>query len=398
MRNSMILLPLAAVLSGCLVSGCIVETSHKAGKDKDKDKHQAAATPAATPAPAPAATAATAQAAAAAPQATPGVAASTDPLAAKLAEINQAAPPAASTRSAHPAAPAKAAPDAFAIRAEVLLARAHFSPGVVDGQFGSNLKHAVAAYQSAHGLSGDGSIDSATWQALSPPAAAGPPVARIYTITPADIAGPFAADVGENFVALAALPGGPQFSTPQEALAERFHMSQALLEALNPGVNLGAAGGRIIVIDDSHPALAKGDVARIDVAKTDASARAYDKSDRLIAFYPATVGSTERPSPSGTHKVVGVAFNPDYTYDPVKLAWGPRAAGKLVIKPGPNNPVGTVWIDLNAPSYGLHGTPDPDKIGKTASHGCVRLTNWDATDLAHGVKVGAVVRFVATRG
>ena len=93
-----------------------------------------------------------------------------------------------------------------------------------------------------------------------------------------------------------------------------------------------------------------------------------------------------------------MGWNPDYTYDPAKLTWGPRTAGKLVIKPGPNNPVGTVWIDLNAPSYGIHGTPEPDKIGKTASHGCVRLTNWDAMALAGGIKSGAVVRFTGQRG
>ena len=98
------------------------------------------------------------------------------------------------------------------------------------------------------------------------------------------------------------------------------------------------------------------------------------------------------------HKVKGVAWHPTYTYDPAKLAWGPRAAGKLVIKPGPNGPVGSVWIDLDAPSYGIHGTPDPDHIGKTASHGCVRLTNWDAQALAAGVKPGVLVRFLGARG
>jgi lipoprotein-anchoring transpeptidase ErfK/SrfK len=284
------------------------------------------------------------------------------------------------------------------IRAEVLLARARFSPGVADGQFGTNFKHAIAAYQTAHDLPGNGTIDTATWQALLGEPGAGPQAVRDYVITPADIAGPFAPDVGEDFVKLAAQPTGPLFANPVEALAERFHMSQALLRALNPGVTFTNPGAHIIVVDDAPPQFAKGDVARIDVTKSDASARAYDQAGKLIAFYPATVGSTERPSPSGTHKVVGVAWNPDYTYDPTKLHWGPRAAGKLVIKPGPNNPVGMVWIDLNAPGYGVHGTPDPDKIGKTASHGCVRLTNWDALALAHGVKPGVVVQFVGERG
>ena len=325
-----------------------------------------------------------------------------DPLAADIVLINQSAPPA--TVPSPPVAGSAVSGAAgtpvspFAIRAEAMLAREHFSPGVVDGQYGSNLRNAVAAYQTARGLAVSGSIDSLTWQALQAEPTSGQPVVHGYIIAAADVAGPFASDVGDDFVKLAALPNGPQYTSPLEAQAERFHMSQALLHALNPAVDFSKAGGRIIVVDDDAPPFAKGDVARVDVAKADASVRAYDKAGMLIALYPATVGSTERPSPSGAHTVVGVSLNPDYTYDPAKLAWGPRAAGKLVIKPGPNNPVGTVWIDLDAPGYGLHGTPEPDKIGKTASHGCVRLTNWDAQALAAGVKPGTAVRFIGSRG
>jgi len=318
--------------------------------------------------------------------------------AAEIAQINRAGPGDPPPQPAAPGTAATSPPSPFAIRAEVLLARARFSPGVADGEFGTNFKHAIAAYQKARGLTVSGTIDGPTWQALSAEPGSAQPAAHDYTITAADVAGPFAPDVGEDFVKLAALPFGPQFTSPLEALAERFHMSQALLQALNPGVNFAVAGSRIVVVEDEPPAFTKGDVARIDVTKSDASARAYDHDGKLIAFYPATVGSTERPSPSGIHKVVGVARNPTYTYDPDKLAWGPRSAGKLIIKSGPNNPVGIVWIDLNAPSYGIHGTPDPDKIGKTASHGCVRLTNWDALALSAGVKPGVVVRFIGNRG
>lgn len=295
-------------------------------------------------------------------------------------------------------AKADAPPNLFAIRAEALLARARFSPGVVDGQFGSNLKNAIAAYQTARNLTASGTIDAQTWQALLAEPGSSQPVARGYTITHIDVAGPYVVSGDDDLVALAALPGGPQFASLLEALAERFHMSQALLLALNPGVNFAVPGTNIVVIDAVPVAFAKDEVVRVDIAKSDSSLLAYNQAGSLIAFYPATVGAANRPSPSGTHKVLGVGWNPDYTYDPAKLTWGPRTAGKLVIKPGPNNPVGTVWIDLNAPSYGIHGTPEPDKIGKTASHGCVRLTNWDAMALAGGIKSGAVVRFTGQRG
>jgi lipoprotein-anchoring transpeptidase ErfK/SrfK len=179
-------------------------------------------------------------------------------------------------------------------------------------------------------------------------------------------------------------------------LAERFHMSEPLLQALNPGVDFEHPGTPLVVAQPMIPAVPAVD--HIEVDKANASVRAYDASNKLIASFPATVGSTDRPSPSGVHKVNGVSFNPVYTYDPSKLTWGPKQHGKFSIKPGPNNPVGLVWIDLNAPGYGIHGTPEPHTIGKTGSHGCVRLTNWDALELAHAVKPGVMVTFIRQRG
>ncbi len=288
-----------------------------------------------------------------------------------------------------------APPDPTLFKAQALLDRARFSPGVIDGHAGTNFRHALAAYQANNALPAKGDLDQATWSALTHDAR---PVAAVYTLTPQDVAGPFAPDVGEDFVKLAALPQGPLYSRPSEMLAERFHMAEKALIALNPGIDFAKAGSQIVVAEASAPQFAKGDVKRIEVSKGHAQVTAYGADNKVLAVYPATVGSTERPSPSGTHKVLGVAWNTDYTYNPKKLHWGPRSHGKLHIKPGPNGPVGVVWIALNAPDYGIHGTPEPAMIGKTASHGCVRLTNWDALALAHGVEPGVKVQFVGTRG
>jgi lipoprotein-anchoring transpeptidase ErfK/SrfK len=187
-------------------------------------------------------------------------------------------------------------------------------------------------------------------------------------------------------------------------------MNESLLRRLNPQAHFDRAGEQIVVanvqpmplrqrhntVEAAAPRKQRGEdvsVATIVVDKPDREVRAYDNDGKLLAFYPATIGSTEKPAPSGTFEVRRVAYNPDYHYSP-KFAWkGVKAKEPLTVKPGPNNPVGLVWIDLTAPSYGIHGTPEPDKIGKTESHGCIRLTNWDALDLAAMVHKGTVVKF-----
>lgn len=313
-----------------------------------------------------------------------------DPIAQAVGAIRNAPQtPAAMPAPSQPRPP----PSPTVIKAEVLLARAHASPGVIDGLAGSNLERAVAAFEAINGLPPDGQLSPAVWNRLA--AFARSPVAGVYVETPADVAGPFYPDVGEDLVAASKL-ASPGYSSPVEALAARFHMSEALLTALNPGKDFTTAGERIVVALPDISALAP--VASLQVDKAKASVVALDDQGRMIASFPATVGSTERPSPSGVRKVVGVSFNPTYTYDPSKLTWGPKGHGRFIIEPGPNNPVGQVWIALNARGYGVHGSPRPDKIGKTASHGCVRLTNWDALLLAHAVKPGVVVTFVHQRG
>ncbi|MDQ1153914.1 L,D-transpeptidase [Brevundimonas sp. SORGH_AS_0993] len=177
-----------------------------------------------------------------------------------------------------------------------------------------------------------------------------------------------------------------------EALAERFHVTEALLRAMNPDADFARVGQALLVPAINTAPLAS-EVDHIDVDKGEGSVRAFAADGRLLAYFPATIGSGDNPTPSGTVKVNGVARNPDYLYDPAKLSYG-DGKKKVLVKPGPNNPVGVVWIDLNKPSYGIHGTPDPHLVGKTASHGCVRLTNWDAWTLADKVKPGVIVRFL----
>ncbi|GAW40184.1 Putative L,D-transpeptidase YkuD [Brevundimonas sp. SH203] len=280
-------------------------------------------------------------------------------------------------------------PDPALIRAQVLLQRARFSPGAIDGLAGSNMRQALSAFQKAQGLPVNGQLDAEVMGRLR--AAGQGAITTTYRITQQDIAGPYLGTVPTDLAA----QGRAEhmgYANVVEALAERFHVTEGLLRAMNPGADFNRAGQALLVpAVDASPLPA--DVDHIDVDKSEGSVRAFDASGKLIAYFPATIGSGDNPTPSGTVKVNGVARNPDYTYDPSKLSYG-DGKEKVVVKPGPNNPVGVVWIDLNKPSYGIHGTPDPELVGKTASHGCVRLTNWDAWALADKVKPGVTVRFL----
>lgn len=275
-------------------------------------------------------------------------------------------------------------------RVEILLDRAHFSPGEIDGKNGDNLKKAVAAYKHARNLPNPQAIDGALLKALTD--ADHEPVLQTYTIATEDEKGPFIGTVPKDFRALAKLKH-VGYANPQEELAEKFHMSLALLRALNPGADFSKAGTKLTVAKPNDGSLG-GSVDHVQVDKTNDQVRAYDASGKVLAVFPATVGSTERPAPSGNATVVSVAPDPTYTYDPKRVTFGPKSAGKLKIAAGPNNPVGSTWIALSIATYGIHGTPDPDLVGKTASHGCIRLTNWDAAALGKAVKKGTPVAFV----
>jgi lipoprotein-anchoring transpeptidase ErfK/SrfK len=281
-------------------------------------------------------------------------------------------------------------PSPAIIKMQVLLDRQHASPGVIDGRSGDNLRKAILAFEAAHDLSPNPTPDEAFWSALTQ---GRPQPALIeYEITRKDAAYAFTPDLPHDYAKLAKLPH-LNYQTPREMLAERFHMDQQLLAALNPSANFGRPGTRILVADVSARAPIDAKVARIEVDKDRGQVIARDESGAVVVAYPATVGSEDLPSPSGDYKVKGVAWTPKYSYDPKKNFQQGHNKRKLTLPSGPNNPVGSVYIALSKPTYGIHGAPEPEKIDKTASHGCVRLTNWDAEELAHMVRPGVPVHF-----
>lgn len=269
------------------------------------------------------------------------------------------------------------------LRVQVLLDRAHFSPGEIDGHFGGNTRRAVAAFNKAHRLRGGERVETGTWAALNHDTA---PVVVPYVEAAGDVAGPFEKLPAE--VADRAKLGALGYESPLEGLAEKFHASPKLLRELNPGATFEKAGIEIQVPNVERSPLAKTHGVSVRVSGKDLSVTALDADGNVLARYPATVGSEHDPLPIGKWKVNGVSWNPTFAYNP-ELFWDSEPTDeKAKLPPGPNGPVGVVWIDLSKPHYGIHGTPEPSSIGSSTSHGCIRLTNWDAVELGHLVSPG----------
>lgn len=274
-------------------------------------------------------------------------------------------------------------------RAHVMLNNAHASPGAIDGSSGKNTLKAIASFQQIQGIKPTGTLTKETWDALVAQQGSKPAFIE-YTITAQDIAGPYAQSIPHDY-ALQAKMKGLYYTRVTEMLGEKFHMDEDFLKKLNPNATFKKAGEKIVVANIRNEV--PEDIHLIVAHKGAKQLYLFNSRNQMIGSFPATIGSSDTPSPTGTYKVTGVAPNPWYSYSPSNFVQG-KNTKPLSLPPGPNGPVGNIWIGLSKKSFGIHGTPNPSAISKTASHGCIRLTNWDANDLGKKVKSGVTVKFL----
>jgi lipoprotein-anchoring transpeptidase ErfK/SrfK len=287
---------------------------------------------------------------------------------------------------------------------QVALDRAGFSPGILDGKMGLLTRQAVQGFQEANRLEVTGRLDAATREVLGAEVDA----TETVEVTEADEAGPFLASIPDSMAEKAKLPG-LYYTSIEEALAEKYHTTPATLRALNrdtafesgsqirvPAVRPGGmaggdANGWDAMLAKLSVAKIQANAARVVVDKSEQLVRAFDADGNVLAQFPATLGSEHDPLPLGQWKVLGVSKLPSFNYNP-DLFWDADASDtNAKLPPGPNGPVGVVWIGFSKEHYGIHGTPEPESIGRTQSHGCIRLTNWDAAKLAQMVRAGTPV-------
>ncbi len=274
-------------------------------------------------------------------------------------------------------------------RAHVMLNNAHASPGAIDGSSGKNTLKAIASFQQMNGLKPTGTLTKETWDALIAKQGSKPAYVE-YTITAADLKGPYAKSIPGDYALQAKMPG-LYYTRVSEMLGEKFHMDENFLKKINPKATFNKAGEKIIVTSVRNQL--PEDIHLIVAHKGAKQLYLFNSNNKMIASFPATIGSSDTPSPTGTYKVTGVAPNPWYSYSPSNFVQG-KNLKPLSLPPGPNGPVGNIWIGLSKKSFGIHGTPNPSAISKTASHGCIRLTNWDANDLGKKVRSGVTVKFL----
>jgi lipoprotein-anchoring transpeptidase ErfK/SrfK len=290
------------------------------------------------------------------------------------------------------------------LEVQIWLDRNNFSPGEIDGTIGKNTQKALAAFQESHQIPGSVTADEKTMQALREE---GVEPITTYTITQADVKGPFVEKIPSDFMEQAKLKS-LSYTSGMEALSEKFHVSSEILKKLNPNSDF-SAGSEIqvpnVLVEKKQsdqkkvqPVAAKkqktaNTTNTVVLSKDNQQLIVKDGDGNTIFFAPITAGSDQYPYPVGEWKVKGVSKNPAFDYSPEFFKDAKATHTKAKLPPGPNNPVGTVWIDISAPHYGLHGTAEPGKIGYSESHGCIRLTNWDVEKLASLVKVGTPVIF-----
>jgi lipoprotein-anchoring transpeptidase ErfK/SrfK len=300
--------------------------------------------------------------------------------------------------------------DQTILHAQVILSKLGFSSGLLDAHDSAGFKSAVRGFQESRGLSQTGRLDQPTLAALTQFRGWRP--TKQVKLTEGMLAGPFIDPIPKNYADQAKLDG-LYYRSPLEKLAEMFHTSPQMLVALN-GRDTPLKAGQEIVVPNALPTSRAYDIdndawkktiayLNVDAKQPEADhivvserqgvLKVYDKANRLVAQFPATMGSAEFPLPIGEWTIKGNAYNPDWKFNPKLIAGSKPSDTVQIVPPGPNNPVGVVWMDLSKPHYGIHGTPEPQNIGKTESNGCIRLTNWDAARLALMVKPGTKAIF-----